>query len=223
MTRPADAPSRSTLQRLPGRVLVFLQAIGTHPSVRAAMATGGFGPEDHAEGAELLAAVYAYGSCSTDGRDADALARQAQDEVREWVRTHFPRLRAAVERLHPHVPSPFGGIESPEPHQAVLALATLLERLDGAQSSPDVIATLARRGLGAEQRERLARSVATAQAARVEQIDAAEPEPRHGELVALHRWYTDWVTTARAVVGCKRLLIILGLASPRREADVVAP
>jgi hypothetical protein len=58
---PAPAgQSRQSLERLPGRALTFLRAVGTHPGVRAAMAAGGFGEADHREGFALLASVCAY-------------------------------------------------------------------------------------------------------------------------------------------------------------------
>jgi hypothetical protein len=220
MTRPGNVPSRSTLQRLPGRVLLFLQAIGTQPALRATMAKGGYGPGDHAEGARLLGAVCAYGTSSAAGQDADAQARQAAQQIRDWVSAHFARLRAALQRLHPGAESLFAGFEAPEPHQAVLAVGALLERL--ASCAPEVKETLAQRGLDSGERSRLAELVASAQSASVQQLDCTERERRTEQLLALHRWYTDWTTTARALVGRKRWLIALGLASRKRDEDEAA-
>ena len=44
------APSRFTLGRLPGRVVLFLQAVARYPALRAVLAEGGYRRSDHEEG-----------------------------------------------------------------------------------------------------------------------------------------------------------------------------
>ena len=138
-----------------------------------------------------------------------------------WVRAHFPRLIAAVDRLHPAERWLFAGIDSPGGAEAPLALATLLERLDALaeRRAAAVLETFTRRGVGTVERGRLRALVEIAMAA----PEPGEPELadawREVELVALHRWYADWCTTARACIARKDWLIALGLAGRRRAND----
>jgi hypothetical protein len=211
-------PRRQVLAELPERVVKFLRASGAHAGVRAALASGGYSAADHKKGWELLGQACAY---SEDGRRLaeDLAARAALGECVNWVSSHFPRLRAALDHLHPEDLALFSGIEAPEPRGAAAALGTLLRRLDllEAEGASSAFETLTRRGLDHVERLRLAKLVDAAQRAPtvegppIESLQAS----RDAELLALYRWYADWSTTALAVIQRKDYLIALGLA--RRE------
>lgn len=169
------------------------------------------------KGSGLLAALFAYGA-PPPAVDPDQRARAARDEAERWVVVHFPRLRSALARLHRDQPSPFAGIEQPDALRAPLALATLLERLRklGPPDSDPVLQTLAHRGLDHDEIVRLGALVERAHAIHPED-DPPLRDPRTAERVALHRWYTDWSTTARSLIRRKDHLILLGLSARRRE------
>lgn len=209
-------PSRQVLAELPPRVVVFLHASGAHTGIRGALTRGGFTANDHREGWALLEAACAYGTEGLDPADDDP-ARSAAVHITEWVETHFPRLHAALARLHPEAPSLFSGVEAPPPGEAVLALATWLSRLDSLDPGSPVVTTLAGRGITAATRAELHELLRAAQVAPA--LDSAAPirARREEELLALHLWFTDWSATARAVIRRKDYLIALGLAGRRRR------
>jgi hypothetical protein len=215
-------PSRQVLAALPARVVSFLHAIGSNAVIRTAMARSGFSERDHQEGFALLGAVCRYPAAGQDEPEL-LTAREAEEQAILWVRTHFDRLIAAVRRQHPADLDLFGGIEAPDRSTAVLALATLLSRLDarerqagsggevGAETGA-VTDTLARRGLDRAERARLAEVVRVARSAPTAER-AGDKDPRRAELLALHDWYADWTATARVAIGPKSLRIALGIAS----------
>lgn len=209
-------PSRRVLLDLPARVVLFLRASGAQAGIRGALSRAGFSAEDHHEGWALLGAACAYQAGGLDPAD-DEPARVANVRIVGWVQAHFPRLRVALERLHPDALSVFAGIESPRPEEAVLALGTWLSRLDALGPSSAAKMTLARRGVDETALAELRALLHTAQAA--PPVDDAAPRaPREQELLALHRWYTDWSATARAVIPRRDYLIALGLAGRRQGA-----
>lgn len=208
-------PSRQVLTELPARVVVFLRASGAHAGIRGALARAGFSADDHREGWTLLEAVCAYGTYGIDPAE-DEPAQTANVRITAWVQTHFPRLRTALARVHPEALPLFAGIESPAAEESVLALATWLSRLDVLEPTSSACTTLARRGLTEAVRAELHALVHTAQGApRVESAPVLRA-PREQELLALHRWYTDWAGTARAVITRRDYLIALGLAGRRQ-------
>ena len=144
---------------------VFLHGVGSHASIRAAMRSGGYGPEDHDEGCHLLHEACAYGSVGLDSQ-LDAPAREAARELVDWTRTNWTRLRAALLRLHSAAAPLFGEIDSSDEGRVVLAVATLLDclaTLEAEQQEAGVLDTLIRRGLGPAERSRLAALVSAAQ------------------------------------------------------------
>ncbi len=210
-------PRRQVLAELPERALRFLRVSGAHAGVRAALASAGFSAADHKKGLELLVAVCVY---EEDGRnpDEDVAARAALGECVAWVSMHFPRLRAALEHLHPEALTLFSGIETPEPRGAAVALGTLLHRMDlfEAEGPSPAFETLARRGLDHVERLRLGKLVDAAQRTPTPEGPPVELQAtRDAELLALYRWYADWSTTALSVIRRKDYLIALGLV--RRE------
>jgi hypothetical protein len=103
-------PCTTALAETPARALMFLRAIATRAPLRALMSEGGFTAEDHAEGWALLtrACEYRARSSSTTERFR---AKRAMAEIHDWVTTHFPRLRAALERQHPADAGPMRWVE----------------------------------------------------------------------------------------------------------------
>src|SRR5688572_10604010 len=95
-----ELPTPWALRDLPARAARFLHAAASHRGIAELLARGGYSEEDHAEGLALLGRVCAY-RASAAGLSADEQARLADGELRQWVTTHVPRFRAAVERLHP--------------------------------------------------------------------------------------------------------------------------
>jgi hypothetical protein len=107
----------------------------------------------------------------------------------------------------------------------------LLERLDALERAPErattrdadraALATLAARGIDAQERARLAELVATAKSVR---LDTPKPddsaERRDHALLELTRWYADWADTARAVVKRRDLRLALGFGKRRRPSVV---
>ncbi|HEY3496361.1 MAG TPA: hypothetical protein VGK73_16790 [Polyangiaceae bacterium] len=223
----AQRPSDWALRELPARVALFLRAAGSHAPLRALLKRGGYGPEDHAEGLRLFAAAFSYREGGLDPAE-DAAPRAAAAELETWAKTHLGRLRAALERIHPEWAAIIPPDTSRESAEAVLAVATLLERLtelEEQRTSQNVLATLARRGFHRVERRRLSLLVETARAARnVSAASTTEPTTLNAghareppaEIVALQRWYDDWSSTARALVPRRDWLIRMGLVERRR-------
>jgi hypothetical protein len=196
--------------------------VGTHAPIRAALQAGGYGPADHEEGLRLLVAACPYGTTGLDPAD-DAPARQAVAELDHWTKGHLPRLRAALEHLHPEALGMLAELECTEPAGAVLSVATLLKRLDALESeqgSSSVLDTLARRGVDLRERQRLLTLVQTAQHARgTPRGPSNSPTLTDEPLLALHHWFADWSSTARTFVTRRDWLIRLGLSRRRRRGE----
>src|SRR5258708_2516400 len=209
-------PTRRVLDELPARVVAFLRATGTHAGIRGAMSRGGFTERDHDEGWTLLHAVCAWGTGGIDPQRA-LPARSANAALARWVVANFARFRAALERVHPAHANLFPAVEasSSSGASAVLAVATLLQRLDNmdravSAGTSAVFVTLARRGLDARERAHLADLVYTAQSVPMPaatapathvttDADANNRVPRQKELFCLTRWFTDRTANANAI------------------------
>jgi hypothetical protein len=204
-------------------VVTFLDAVTRNAPIRAALRAGGYGPSDHEEGMLLLLSACPYRGHGLDPSQ-DNPARDATNQLRTWARTHFSRLSAAIDRLHPEASWIFEGLDTTEPSNAVLGVATLLERLQTLRHEA-VDATLGKRGLHAQQRQELTELVATAKRATPPREtlpnNAAEPTSAAVDQarLELYRWYCDWSTTARTLVKRKDLLIRMGLARRRRGGE----
>jgi hypothetical protein len=218
----SSVPCETALAEIPVRALTLLSAIATRAPIRDLMAQGGFGAEDHAEGWALLTRACEYRATGSFAGE-HSRARTAMREIHEWVDTHFPRLRAALERLHPQAVELFPPTDTRYPEQALLALARVIERLRRGDEGRDAAlrATLERRGLDRAEIERLTRLVGDAQ--RLGDANGNEPEieARTDELVALYCWYRDWAETAKRLVGRKDYRVSLGIVGRRARKDIV--
>jgi hypothetical protein len=113
----------------------------------------------------------------------------------------------------------------------VLGVATLLDRLDALEKSPErkatrkadqaALDTLTKRGISTAERARLRALVTTATtAAKSEEdaSDAADDGVPNEALLKLHAWYGEWSEVARAVIKRRDHLIRLGLAKRKKTA-----
>lgn len=215
-----NRPSDSTLAALPARVLRFLFALATRAPIRAQMRAAGFHFEDHAEGLNLVHAVYECRDTS-DRCSGQLRSEVATTELHQWVTTHFRRFRRAMERLHPEAAVLFTETDSRYPMQSVLAMHHLIEELRTGDDfrNPALLATLEQRGLDSIELDRLACLVTDAQSMEGETSGKQDDDKRDAELVALYAWYRDWSETARRVVTRKDYRTMLGLGGKRDFAE----
>lgn len=249
MPDPKPGPSDSVLATIPGRALTFLSTLGRSIPIRAALAERGYEDEDHEEGWALLLEVSAYRSPIATSKTLVAEQRSAATELNRWDEPNFRIVRATLERRHPeHLDFVMGGLAPADGDEAVLGVATLLARLNELENGESrkatrkkdhaVLALLAKRGFGKDERARLQTLVDTA--SRKDMPEAAEElEARararaegpdeaaaaHAEaLRKLHAWYTEWSNVARAVITRRDYLIRLGLAKRKtRKGEEPTP
>ncbi len=230
-------PSIAVLNQTPTRVLPFLRAMATRIEVRVVMAANGYTEEEQLLGWKLLLSATGYKAPPMPITD-DARARASIAELDAWDEPGFRRIHAALGRLYPDQDAfVFAGLEPSTGPGAVLSVATLLDRLDALESSPAraakrdgdqaALATLARRGVDKNERNRLRALVTTAQQAKIPVMAIADPSiatARDQALRDLYAWYNDWSQTAHAVIRRRDHLLLMGLAKAKRsKADPVVP
>lgn len=226
MSQPENSevriPSPSVLALVPERVATFLRGVVLFPAARAALEAGGYRASDHAEGLRLLNAFFEFPSAPAPTFAADQRVAGAQAEVEEWVRTNFTRLSGAVRRVNGARCGLFRDIESPTTPEAVLALRTLLNRIEHADPEDrGGCETLAHRGLDDAERARLAQLVDRARSLSPAVDDPRNRDRRVEELTALYYWHLDWANTARAMIRNRLLLATLGIARRKWRAAAV--
>lgn len=157
-------------------------------------------------------------------------AANAIAELDAWDERGFLRARASLQRRHPaQAEFVFEGLKASTGAAAVEGVQTFLRRLDALESDPAraasreadhaALATLARRGIDADERARLTALVAQAQGIAPDAIDnSAQLKQTEAALITLYGWYREWSEVARSVVRSRRQLIYLGLARSRRTA-----
>jgi hypothetical protein len=228
------------LEETPEKALRFLRAMAIKAEIRIAMFAYGYTEQEQAHGWQLLLDANGYTPTELPFSN-DRVARAAIAEVDSWDESGFRRMQAALGRLHPEQAAfVFEGVSPGQGANAVVSVATVLERLDALESSPDreashdadraALETLARRGIDKTERERLARLVVAAQGAGVPSAAEAQSqsaEQRTQALEALRAWYHDWSETARAVIRRRDYLVMLGLVKRRvrrpSTSDVEGP
>jgi hypothetical protein len=210
-------PSRTVRHELPVRVFLFLRAISANPAIRQALEEGGYTEADHLEGSRLLQPLYGWDAGGLHGA-ADRKARRARERCEAFVSEHFPRLEAAIERLHPEHASLFS-FRDAAARDPLVRLATWLDRLEVLEGSDvaDVFETLARRGVDRATRRSLEQEHYDATAARPP-VGHVPRRNRDAEVAALYRWHRDWGTTARTLIRRKDWLVALGLRDARRRS-----
>jgi len=224
----SNTVSNTVLEEIPARVLLFLRAVATKIEIRTTLVTAGYTEEEQSYGWKLLleASGYAPSALPVSGDDK---ARAAIAELDDWDESGFRRIHAALGRLHPEQDAfVFAGLEPGKGPSAVVSVATLLDRVDALESSPEraatakadkkAIATLAQRGIDAAERARLRELVEIAKGISSADVSAAsESDERQRALAELYAWYKDWSETARALIRRRDHLVLMGLAKRKRS------
>jgi hypothetical protein len=229
-----EVPSKVVLERAATRAFHFCRGLSKSSRLFTLMCAKGMTPEDLNEGGRLCKTLT---DCppvlpQADGGEAAAAAVVELDSTDEPL---FRRARAALRRLHPdqerYVFTDLTAAQGPE---AVLRIATFLNRLDDLEGSEDrkdmrkedraALATLAQRGIDETERKRLRRLVNVALKAPSLLADDPKAEAREQArikvLVALYEWLQDWADTARVAFKRREDLITVGLAKRRGPAIV---
>jgi len=238
-TSPENTVTRATLEDTPARALKLLLGIGTSSAVRDALEQRGFSADDRREGWSLLHELGGYPAAADQEADArvDTTVRDAVSALDAWDEDGFRIIRATLGRRYPaQAQRVFDGLRPSAGAEAVLGVATLLDRLDALGKSKDkddraASALLATRGIDAKERRRLHDLVATAQSSPADagaSRDAALLEDaeakRIAALVALRAWYEEWSAIARSVIKRRDRLFAVGLAKRKvRRGAAAAP
>jgi hypothetical protein len=220
-----------TLEATPERALKFLRAVGRSSVIRRLLQGRGYTQADHAQGWKLITAVAGVELEPPDDiedRDARAALRTLNEADEDVLGLIDVTLKHQHPKLHEKLLS--GLAPHTDEAKASVVIKLVLERLASLEQATDQDARaandkLARRGLDAAERQRLAGLIETAQRARQE----AGPLPSNSESEAaylnrlreLRAWYEEWSGVARIVIKRRDLLIQLGLANRRasRTAD----
>jgi len=218
------------LDEAPTRVLTFLLAIGESLPIRAALVTKGYKESEHEYAWSLLKKLTTFSSPGTPV--LDRAVRDAVTEIDAWDEPNFACIQAALARLHPDQERfVFLHLEPKQGPESVIGVATLLERLEALEASPDrkatrkadhaALATLAERGYTREYLARLRELVKTAQ--RVAIAQPISDDDRTETLLALYAWITDWSTSAKTVITRRDHLIRLGIAKRKKGSKTPPP
>jgi hypothetical protein len=192
----------------------------------------GYTEQEHSHAWKLVLTTSGYTPAGFVAVD-DEKVRAAIAELDAWDESGFRRVHAALERLHPEQDAfVFAGLDAAQGPGAVVSVATLLDRLDALESSPDraatrdadraAIATLTQRGIDASLRKYLRYVVTAAQTTTapvpVPATGAAEAD-RQIALRELRAWHKDWAETAHAVIRRRDHLILMGLGKRYSRQD----
>jgi hypothetical protein len=212
----------------PGRCITFVIAVAKYPAIAAALADKGY---DQAETDFVSTRLARLGALTTSGVKPGKAQADVQAAVREldaWDEKNFAAIQAILARTYPAFNDVlFRDLEPKEGPEAVDSVATLLDRLDALETSPDpdaapVLKLLAKRGYPDTERKRLRDLVDLAK--RFAPKAPLDDSARVQILTELHAWYLDWSTTARNLITRRQHLIALGIASPRKhEPEAPAP
>jgi hypothetical protein len=234
--------SRDTLERTPGRLLDLLRAIGTRPAIFAALQERGYSQAEHQRGWSLIHAATGF-EPTTDAQEIDADVTAATDELDEADEDIHAVVDASLRHRVPAAHAALlGGITPGTGAESVLYIGTLLYRIRALEEGtlPDVepadaaaaLDVLAKRGLHAQERARLAKLVERAQApASTSHLDPERAVKLDAALRAARAFFEEWSEIARIAVKRRDHLILMGLANRRasrtgedeQAAVVVAP
>lgn len=221
--------SRQTLLLTPGRAFQLLMGVNSLPTVREVMTERGFDESEALRGWELLRTV---GMSPRSERITDTEVRAAVTQLDQWDEGAFIVIGSAFTR-HPEAhEAVLTGLEPIAGDEAVMNADTLMKRLAELEKTEDgraALATLAKRGMDADERKRIAALVETAmgKGKMVRDTTRTDAEAAYEEaLLDLRDWYTEWAEIARFVVKRRDYLITLGLAERRgtgSDPDVEDP
>jgi len=241
--------ARQTLEETPERMLSLLSAIGTVPTIRAALTKRGYTADDHEQGWKLLHKASGYLGPAAEPK-VDRTANDALAAVDAWDEPHFRLARATLERRYPDQAAfVFADLSAQTGPSALLSVGTFLDRLDAlerklpgrelkekaadkAQEKADkaALATLELRGITAAERSRLRGLIKVAQtgtapdpgAEKAAAEAAAQAAERLKNLAELRAFYDEWAEIARIVITRRDYLIRLGLAK-RKSGESEEP
>jgi hypothetical protein len=208
--------SLETLEQTTQRALEMLVALGTSPGPFTLMSARGYDAAEHRRGWALVQKL--IGDPAEERREKSAGAL-AVAELDNWDESGLKLVAAGLTR-HPEVRARvLAGLAPVAGPGAVVNVAALLERLDAEEATDEgraALETLARRGVDAAERRRLAGLVRDAKRA----AEALPPDLRDGPeyvetLLALRDWYTEWSEIARLTIKRRDYLIRMGLAERR--------
>ena len=241
--------ARQTLEETPERMLSLLSAIGTVPTIRAALTKRGYTADDHEQGWKLLHKASGYLGPAAEPK-VDRTANDALAAIDAWDEPHFRMARATLERRYPDQAAfVFADLSAQTGPSALLSVGTFLDRLDAlerklpgrelkekvadkAQEKADkaALATLELRGITAAERSRLRGLIKVAQtgtapdpgAEKAAAEAAAQAAERLKNLAELRAFYDEWAEIARIVITRRDYLIRLGLAK-RKSGETEEP
>lgn len=228
---------RQTLEATPRKALVFLYAAGTCKPIRAALETMGYTRAEHYRGWALLLRVSGYEAAVVDEPVSDDDVIKAQGEVEAWSEAKIQLADVSLKHRHPAQHAfVFEKLKRAKGPEAVLAVNTFLTRLDALEKGVGreethaddlaALATLAQRGLTADERRRVRALLATARGFTSADEEAAPKSPAvsttERDLYELRAFYEEWTGVARLVLTRRDHLIRCGLAKRRmKSADEV--
>ena len=217
--------SRKTLDETPARVLAFLMGVGKSLPIRAALAQRGYSEKEHQAAWDALQKVAQY---APPGQPitVDIAVRDAVSALDLWDEPNFACIHATLARKHPEQDRfVFKDLVPKQGAEAVLSVATMLDRLDALESGPEreatreadhaALATLALRGYPLEERHRLRGLVTVAKTVTLTAAPLND-EDRRKSLVELHAWLSDWSATARMMIQRRDYLMLLGLVKRKK-------
>ena len=222
LTQP---PTRSTRDGVPARTLTFLIRVNASIEARAALMDRGYTQAEHEHAWTLLAKL---GQLPASAPIVDKAVQAAVAELNAWDEPNFSLIEAILLRSYPDqaafvfqdlAPSPIGA-------EAVLAISTLLDRLDALESSKERKATravdkqaierLAARGYTQGERARLRALVTTAQT--VTAVTPLSTTDSDAIKVELYGFLTEWTTQAKTSIKRRDILIRMGIGKRKRRA-----
>jgi len=223
-------PADTTLERALPRGLDLLAAIARYPEIAATLGARGYTREEHALGWALIAQAGGKDLVVLEGGVTPNAVREAITTLDHWDEPNFRLASKALLRRHPAQHAfVFQDLKPATGLGAVIAVQTFLERLTALESSPDrettrpadlaALATLAARGIDANERTRLgelvtqAKSIPAVASATAEEASAARAEQLKAALVELHYWWDDWAEVARQSITKRIYLRALGLVT----------
>jgi len=221
-----DNPAQQTLDEAPGRAFRFLMGLAKSVPGRAALLSKGFTQAEHDYAWSRLQLL---GTLPEMVGAVDHQVRNAVVELDGWDGPNFEAIESTLLRSFPaQAEFVFDGLSAADGPEAVLAVDTLLTRLDALESGAGRAATtrdadraaldlLAARGYPKAERERLRDLVNLAKTLKpTAMVDSAA---RRTAQLELYRWHSEWSAHARNADLGRATLITLGLAERRKATE----
>jgi hypothetical protein len=230
-------PGRSTLDRAPGRVLVFLLGVGRSPQIRGRLATRGYTDAEHALGWRLLRAVDPSAPANeADVGGSDPAVRDAIARLDVWDNQNLPIVDLALRRREPAVHGYLfaGDLAPADGAESVRVVTLFIDRVDTVRAVADnereegvpfdaaqarsALSLMESRGVGEAEQESVRGWLELAQRGAAPAAPVVARAADDDALEALHDWVTEWSLVARKVLTRKVDLIALGLAEKKPRA-----